>query len=140
MNHRRIVFATLFGAVAAVSSASALAQIEVNIAPPPPRHENVPGPRAGYEWAPGYWNWNGHRYVWVSGHYVHARNGYRWAAPEWVEHNGRWQFQSGRWNRGDNDRHDNDRHDNDRRDNDRHDNDQHNNDRHDNDNRRGDRG
>jgi hypothetical protein len=34
----------------------------VTIAPPAPRYEPVPPPRAGWVWAPGYWNWvNGHK-------------------------------------------------------------------------------
>jgi hypothetical protein len=33
----------------------ASAQIDITVAPPEPRAEVVPGPRAGYVWAPGYW-------------------------------------------------------------------------------------
>lgn len=38
--------------------------------PPPPMTEYYP-PRPAYAvvWVPGHWRWNGHRYIWVRGHY-----------------------------------------------------------------------
>lgn len=76
---------TLYAAaLLAVSSAAfapmpASAQVDVNLvigtAPPPLRYESLPPPRHGYVWAPGYWNWNGHRHVWVSGHWLVERPG-----------------------------------------------------------------
>jgi WXXGXW repeat (2 copies) len=35
----------------------------VAVAPPPPQVVVEPLPRAGYVWVPGYWFWNGNRYV-----------------------------------------------------------------------------
>jgi hypothetical protein len=74
--------------------------ISVNIGPPPPIVEVVPPPRPGWVWAPGYWEWNGHRHVWVDGRWLHARHGYIWEPPHWVERHGRWYFEPGHWARG----------------------------------------
>jgi hypothetical protein len=78
--------------------AEARTYIDVRIAPPPPRHEEIVI-REGYEWAPGYWNWNGRRYVWIGGHYIAVRPGRHWAHPYW-EHRGRgWRYHEGYWGR-----------------------------------------
>jgi hypothetical protein len=103
---RLLIAALVAGSMGALSvplTASADV-IVVRTAPPPPRHEVVPPARHGYVWAPGYWNWNGHRYVWTKGHYVRARAGYYWSEPRWEERDGRWAFNRGAWRRGDRDR------------------------------------
>ena len=41
--------------------ASAAVGIYVDVAPPAPRYEVVPAPRAGYVWAPGYYDWRNGR-------------------------------------------------------------------------------
>lgn len=47
------------------------AAVFIGVAPPAPIVEVVPPvPAVGYVWTPGYWNWNGLRYVWVRGAYV----------------------------------------------------------------------
>jgi hypothetical protein len=94
--------ASAFGAVALPQVASAEVVI-VRTAPPAPRDEVVPAARRGYVWTPGYWNWNGHRYVWARGKYVRERTGYHYREPNWVENNGRWEFRRGQWARGDRD-------------------------------------
>jgi hypothetical protein len=96
------MFATSLGSIAAPAMA-ATEVIVVRKAPPPLRHEATPQPRRGYVWAPGYWKWSGHRYSWIKGSYVKARNGYHWSAPSWQERDGRWQFARGEWRRGDRD-------------------------------------
>jgi hypothetical protein len=75
----------------------------VRTAPPAPRHEAVPQARRGYEWAPGYWNWNGHRYTWVKGHYEKVRKGYTYHRPEWRQGDNGWTMERGGWRRGDRD-------------------------------------
>src|SRR4051812_22734086 len=83
----------IFVAVAAIAigtaafiPAQAFAQVNFNVvignAPPPLRYEVVPAPRWGYEWAPGYWNWNGRDHVWSPGHWEQARPGYVYQRPE----------------------------------------------------------
>ena len=40
------------------------AEIDSDVAPPPPRVEHAPPPRDGYVWAPGHWAWSGKSYNW----------------------------------------------------------------------------
>jgi hypothetical protein len=94
--------AGIIGAVATpLPSEAATAEIRVNVAPPPPRHEPVPLPRRGYVWSPGHWQWSKkhHHYVWAAGHWERARPGYAYRAPEWVERDGRWHYRPSRWDR-----------------------------------------
>ncbi|MDC8756549.1 YXWGXW repeat-containing protein [Janthinobacterium fluminis] len=93
-------------AMIAISSAAflpahAMAQVDVSIhvsnAPPPPKFESAPPARRGYVWAPGYWNWDGHRHVWSAGQWQPERDGSQYRAAEWVpEHNG-WRLNRGGW-------------------------------------------
>jgi hypothetical protein len=76
--------------------------IVVQKAPPAPRHEPTPQARRGYQWAPGYWNWNGRRYTWVKGHYEKVRHGYVYARPEWRQADNGWTMERGGWRRGPN--------------------------------------
>jgi hypothetical protein len=73
--------------------------VDVDVAPPPPRVVEFPAPRAGYVWAPGYWNWNGHEHVWAEGRWMAERPGYRWAPDHWEQHNGHWRLAKGHWER-----------------------------------------
>jgi len=86
-----------------VTAVPASAVTVITVAPPAVRHEMVPPDRPGYTWAPGYWDYRGHRHMWVSGHWMRDRRGYAYHAPEWVEHNGRWTLQRGAWSRHDKD-------------------------------------
>jgi len=103
----RIILASCITATLALGTtathATPVRTVIVRDAPPLLRDEVVPPPRRGYQWVPGYWNWQGHRHVWHTGTWVHARPGYVYAAPSWVEHDGRWQLRQGRWARGDRD-------------------------------------
>lgn len=92
-----------FGAMALPMTASADVGVYLTVPPPPVRVERVPPPRAGYIWAPGYWDVRGHHHVWRSGHWERERHGYAYSPPNWVEHEGRWELQRGRWDRRDND-------------------------------------
>ena len=78
--------------------------IVVRQAPPPARVEEMPPPRRGYQWVPGYWAREGRRYVWHDGTWVRARPGYAYRQPEWAQRDGRWHQRPGRWERGDDDR------------------------------------
>ena len=115
---KQALFAALvaasLGSVAVPASAADIG-LSINIAPPAPRYEVVPAPRPGYVWAPGYWNWQHNRHVWVAGSWARARPGYVYAQPAWVDRGGRWELQRGGWNRHDRD-HDGvrDSHDHDR--------------------------
>ena len=74
--------------------------IVVEKAPPPLRREAVPAARRGHEWIPGYWNWNGRRYVWVNGHYERVRQGYVYNRPEWRQSDNGWVMERGGWRNG----------------------------------------
>src|SRR5476649_2736931 len=77
------------GAITAPMMASARVYVDVDVAPPPVRVEVVPGPRVGYVWAPGYWNWHNNQHVWVGGRWYHERHGHHWVAERWEDRNGR---------------------------------------------------
>ena len=81
--------------------AAAFAQvgIVVRVAPPAPIvefHDRPPHP--GWVWVDGYHRWNGHRYVWVHGHWVRPpHEGAVWVAHRW-EHRGEgWVLVEGHW-------------------------------------------
>ena len=82
-------------------ASEARVNVEIGVAPPPPRYEVIPPAQVGYVWAPGYWAWDDghHHHVWHKGRYVLERHGYRWTADHWAEHNGRYRYEAGRWER-----------------------------------------
>ncbi|WP_020656785.1 YXWGXW repeat-containing protein [Massilia niastensis] len=69
----------------------------VHKAPPAPRHESIPAARRGYDWVPGYWDWNGRRHVWVSGHWERDRPGYVYSRAEWKRDRNGWYLDQGGW-------------------------------------------
>jgi hypothetical protein len=103
----------LFTVAAAIISTAAFAPVAqaqhtrtevivVQKAPPALRREAIPAARRGYQWIPGYWDWNGRRYTWVKGHHERVRVGYVYARPEWRRDGDGWVMQRGGWNRGPN--------------------------------------
>jgi hypothetical protein len=99
MNVRKALVGALLAisAVGMAGFAQARSYIDVEIGPPPDRVEQVPPPRAGYVWAPGYWRWDHGHHVWVKGHYIHERHGHHWVNDQWVRHGDRWRYQQGHW-------------------------------------------
>lgn len=88
------------------ASAPALADVGISIgfgipvAPPAVIYEPVPPPPAvGYIWAPGYWGWQGNRYIWIRGRYIYGRPGYAWRPEHWEHRGDRYHFVSGDWER-----------------------------------------
>ena len=65
----------------------------LDVAPPAPRYEVVPAPRAGYVWQPGYWDWRGDRHYWRKGYWVRERPGYYWHPSRWEQRDGRWYME-----------------------------------------------
>lgn len=92
-----LIAAGTIGALATPLTSVAGVDVELNFGPPPVRYEFVPEPRYGYAWAPGYWEWRGHRHVWVDGRMIRGREGYAYHPHRWMERDGRWQFERGRW-------------------------------------------
>jgi hypothetical protein len=87
------IVASALGAIPVVASAA----IYVDIAPPDPRPEVVPAPRAGFVWAPGFYAYRNNHYVWTAGHWEREHHGQYWHPGHWVEHEGRWTFNEPGW-------------------------------------------
>jgi hypothetical protein len=87
--------------VSAAVPVVARAQVGVDVVigrPPPPVHvEAVPAPRAGYVWAPGYWQWDGRQHIWHRGHWEAERPGQRYVAARWIETPRGWHFVPAHW-------------------------------------------
>ena len=68
-----------------LAPAISMAQIVVRIAPPAPIvevHDRPPHP--DWIWQDGYHRWDGHRYIWVHGRWVHPPHpGAAWVAHHW---------------------------------------------------------
>jgi WXXGXW repeat (2 copies) len=78
---------------------SARTYVDVDVAPPAAQVEVIGPARAGYAWAPGYYNYSGHQHVWVNGRYIQARQGHHWTADRWEQHGTHWRHEEGRWDR-----------------------------------------
>jgi hypothetical protein len=82
-----------------MAPAALMAQVVVRIAPPAPIvevHDHPPHP--GWVWNDGYHRWDGHRYVWVKGHWVKPPHpGAVWVAHRWEQRNGGWVLVEGHW-------------------------------------------
>jgi WXXGXW repeat (2 copies) len=85
--------------VAPPPRAHARSVVDIDVSPPPPRVVVEPAPRRGYVWAPGYWQWDGRRHVWVEGRWIRERRGEHWVPAHWEDHGGRWHFEEGHWAR-----------------------------------------
>ncbi len=77
----------------------------VEMAPPPLRVEAMPAPRRGYLWAPGHWEWQRNRHIWIDGVWLRERPGYYYQPHSWVQRDGRWVMEGGQWSRGEAPRH-----------------------------------
>ncbi|MCD6499330.1 MAG: hypothetical protein J7M25_13640, partial [Deltaproteobacteria bacterium] len=74
--------------------------VEVPERPPQSIAESVPeAPYPGAVWVPGFWNWTGARWGWVSGRYEQPRYGAYWVAPRYRHWQGRWVYRPGHWSR-----------------------------------------
>ena len=86
--------------IAAASSVSPGAvSIDIDVAPPAPRVEVVPAMRAGYVWAPGYWEWRDSAHVWIPGRWIGERHGFHWVPDRWDQAGGHWHHFPGHWER-----------------------------------------
>lgn len=74
-------------------------QIIVVTPPPPVRQEVVYArPSRNHVWVPGYWSWQGGRYVWIAGHYsLPPRGRDRWVPPRWERRGTNYVFIEGHW-------------------------------------------
>jgi len=95
-----LMVVALAGSSLAPLAAQAYVGIDINVGPPAPRVVEVPPPRPGYVYAPGYWRWDGRAHVWVDGHWEHERHGHHWVPDAWVQRGPNWHFVPGHWERG----------------------------------------
>jgi hypothetical protein len=74
--------------------------IEVGSGPPGVRTEvRIAAPGDGYYWVPGYYDWNGNDWYWVSGVWQRPPHDHaRWVEPRYQHHRGHWQYYRGHWN------------------------------------------
>lgn len=97
----------LLAALLVAAAIPAAAQVSVNInvpglvqvAPPAPRYERMPGPRSGQVWVPGHWQWTGRDYQWRGGYWQAARPDYAYAPGGWVRVDDGWRWREGDWRR-----------------------------------------
>jgi hypothetical protein len=100
---KKILCGLIFaGAVSASAILPAAAQVDVNLrfGPPAPVYERVPPPPGpAFAWRPGYYHWNGNRYVWYRGQYVHRPYaGARWVPEHYARGpQGYWHRVPGHW-------------------------------------------
>ena len=99
MTKRKLLLAALAFSSIGIAPLASAASIYVDIAPPAPRYEVVPAPRAGYVWQEGYWDWEHGRHHWHKGYWVKERHGMYWHPSRWEEREGRYHFVQGRWDR-----------------------------------------
>ena len=102
MNVSKTLFAAGFAGSLLAFPLASVARVDVDIAPPPLVVEDAPV-REGYIYAPGYWDWDDvhHHYSWKRGEYLRNRPGEHWVPHAWSEHDGRYHFSGGHWDRGD---------------------------------------
>lgn len=96
-----VLRAVLFGSAAVPLAANADTGTFLNFGPPANRDEEVPAPRPGYQWSPGYWNASNNEHVWQAGHWEPDRMGYHYVEPTWIQQDIRWHLQRGIWHKGD---------------------------------------
>ena len=84
----------------ALASDPTSAQVIIHAGPPPPVIVERPGPplHAGWVWIPGYYRWNGRRYVWVNGYWGRPpRPRAVWIPGRWVPRGGGYVWIAGYW-------------------------------------------
>lgn len=105
MNLRNVLVACALGAAVAGAALPAAAQVSAGIyvqtGPPAPVYEAAPAaPGPGYYWVPGYWTWNGNRYIWTHGRYAYPPySGATWHPGHWGQTPHGWVWKPGHWGR-----------------------------------------
>jgi WXXGXW repeat (2 copies) len=104
MNNRKLLVAAIVSSAFAAVSLPSFSAVDfsVNVGPPAVRYEAVPAARAGYVWAPGYWDYRSNKYAWTKGHYERERAGYYYHPTQWSEHEGKWYRYDNRWSKEEN--------------------------------------
>lgn len=98
---RILSLSLLLAAGVFAAPANAQINISVTIAPPAQQQEMVPDIPPGHVWAPGYWGWNGDRYIWVRGRTILQREGYVWEPDRWEQRDRTYYRKQGYWKHDD---------------------------------------
>lgn len=96
---RNLSLSLLLAAGALAAPVHAQINFNINVAPPAPQQEVVPALSPGQVWAPGYWGWNGDRYVWLRGRTIAQRDGFRWVPDRWEQQDRSFVRRTGHWER-----------------------------------------
>jgi hypothetical protein len=91
------LLARVFLTIGVIFTAESGAQVEIDVAPPPPRVEVPPPPRPNLMLTPGYWQWRNGKFGWIAGKWITVIPGYQWLPSRWVHDGTVWRFQSGEW-------------------------------------------
>jgi hypothetical protein len=79
-------------------SSLAVRQIPAMPSSPPTAEAVTPPPSSSAVWIPGYWAYDGYRYVWVAGHWeIPPPNCRAYVAPYWVYQGGAYTYLPGSW-------------------------------------------
>ena len=92
-----LIVATGAAGIPLLASAQVGVTFTVGNQPPPPRYERLPPPRAGFVWAPGFWDWDGRRHVWVEGHWEHVQRYREYRPAQWRQGPRGWELDRGGW-------------------------------------------
>ena len=66
-------------------------------APPAALAYAPPQPRDGLVWIPGFWEWDGVRYIWRDGYWADERPGFEYVPAAWILVGGGWRLEPGHW-------------------------------------------
>jgi len=98
---KKLIAVTLAAASLSAFAVPAMAKLDVflNFAPPPAPVEEVPAPRVGFVWIPGYYEHYHGNYRWVKGRWQHERHGYTWRSARWEHRGDHYYYHEGGWQR-----------------------------------------
>ena len=92
-----------FGSATPVNTAAG-SEVALNKMPapyrPPPNRAEIPPPALSPQslWEPGFWRWNGARFVWSPGRYIERPHpDANWMPGYWEQESGGWVWVEGRW-------------------------------------------
>jgi len=96
---KKAIAATLAALSLSAAAVPAFARTEVflDFAPPPPIVEEVPAPRAGFVWVPGYYDHDHGKYRWERGHWERERHGWTYRGATWEHRNGHYYYSAPGW-------------------------------------------
>jgi hypothetical protein len=91
--------AAMFTVAGAAHAQYVVPEIQVNVAPPPPRVEvRTVQTSPNAMWINGHWAWRYGQHTWIPGHWAEPPNaGMVWEPARWTAVGGRWSFLEGHW-------------------------------------------